>query len=139
MVTATNFFLEIGGCHHSLNYGLIIKLALFTFCCFLLGNFLNDLFLLGSAADHLGARDIALFIDEIKIPYFSLDTDFCNFIRSSTLFVATSHLGRGDIPLLVYEIKETLFFLDANFSNFFCSHAIVLLGCVLIFKFRYLF
>ena len=79
-----------------------------------------SLFLFRAASFHLGARDIAFFVNEIEVSLFLLDTAFCYLFGATSFFLASGHLGARDIAFFVYEVEVTFLPLDPNLAYFLC-------------------
>lgn len=82
-----------------------------------------SLFLL-PASFHLGAGNITLLIQEIKVAYFSFDTAFRYLLGATSLFRASGHLSARDITLFVNIIEITFRPLYSYFHYFVCHFLI---------------
>ena len=77
-------------------------------------------FFLSAASFHLGAGDIALLIQEIKVTFFSFDTALCYLFRASSFRLASCHLSARNISVFVNIIEVTLLPLYSDPLYFFC-------------------
>lgn len=91
--------------------------------------------LFGPPAFHLGAGDISLFVNKIKVSFFSLDAAFGYLFWAAPLFLASGHLGAGDISLFIHIVEETFLPLDSDLGYFLCHILIHLLSLFVLNKF----
>src|SRR3989338_5919634 len=76
-------------------------------------------FFLSSASQHLGSRDVALFVNEVEISFHFLYAGLGDYLAAAALRFAPRHLRLYDVPLFIDVIKISFLALDADFRDFF--------------------